>query len=102
MSRAIRVNPNVTIEAFTNKVDGELFLSDEAKYDCRRDTMQQASDELCDAGLSADKESMFYHLTSACDHSVFESFSRVVQKLTPQVPTLVFVSFLTIVLDVTQ
>ena len=88
MSRAIRVNPNVTIEAFTNKVDGELFLSDEAKYDCRRDIMQQVSDELYDAGLSADKVSISYHLTSIYDHSVFESFSRVVQKLIPQVPTL--------------
>jgi len=88
VSRAIRVNPNVTIEVFINKVDGELFLSDEAKYDCRRDIMQQVSDELYDAGLSADKVSISYHLTSIYDHSVFESFSRVVQKLIPQVPTL--------------
>ena len=88
MTRAIRANPHIAIEVFINKVDGELFLSDEAKYDCRRDVMQQVSDELGDAGVPPDSVPISYHLTSIYDHSVFEAFSRVVQKLIPQLPTL--------------
>ena len=86
--RAARANPHIAIEVFINKVDGELFLSDEAKYDCRRDVMQQVSDELADAGVMPDSVQISYHLTSIYDHSVFDAFSRVVQKLIPQLPTL--------------
>ncbi|KAL3797928.1 hypothetical protein ACHAWO_001409 [Cyclotella atomus] len=89
VTRAVRANPSIAIEVFVHKVDGELFLSDEAKYDCRRDVMQQVSDELADAGfLSHDAVPISYHLTSIYDHSVFEAFSRVVQRLIPELPTL--------------
>ena len=89
VKRAARVNPHIAIEVFINKVDGELFLSDEAKYDCRRDVMQQVTDELADAGVMPDSVPISYHLTSIYDHSVFEAFSRVVQKLIPNLqPTL--------------
>lgn len=88
VKRAARANPHIAIEVFINKVDGELFLSDEAKYDCRRDVMQQVTDELADAGVMPDSVQISYHLTSIYDHSVFDAFSRVVQKLIPQLPTL--------------
>ncbi len=88
VKRAAQANPHIAIEVFINKVDGELFLSDEAKYDCRRDVMQQVTDELADAGVMPDSVQISYHLTSIYDHSVFEAFSRVVQKLIPQLPTL--------------
>lgn len=88
VKRALHSNPHISIEVFINKVDGELFLSDEAKYDCRRDVMQQVSDELAYAGVPPDSVPISYHLTSIYDHSVFEAFSRVVQKLIPQLPTL--------------
>ena len=88
VTRAVRSNPSIAIEVFVHKVDGELFLSDEAKYDCRRDVMQQVADELADAGLSHDAIPISYHLTSIYDHSVFEAFSRVVQRLIPELPTL--------------
>ncbi|KAL9186858.1 hypothetical protein ACHAXT_010578 [Thalassiosira profunda] len=88
VSRAVRANPTIAVEVFVHKVDGELFLSDEAKYDCRRDVMQQVADELADAGLSHDAIPISYHLTSIYDHSVFEAFSRVVQRLIPELPTL--------------
>jgi Ras-related GTP-binding protein C/D len=88
VTRAVRSNPTIAVEVFVHKVDGELFLSDEAKYDCRRDVMQQVADELADAGLSHDAIPISYHLTSIYDHSVFEAFSRVVQRLIPELPTL--------------
>ena len=33
VTRAVTVNPNIAVEVFINKVDGELFLSDESKYE---------------------------------------------------------------------
>jgi Ras-related GTP-binding protein C/D len=88
VSRAIKVNPHITIEVFINKVDGELFLSDESKYDCRRDIMAQVTDELLEVGVSPDGVHIRYHLTSIYDHSIYEALSRVVQRLIPQLPTL--------------
>ena len=88
VTRAFSVNPHIAIEVFINKVDGELFLSDESKYDCRRDIMTLVSDELTDAGVSPDSMQIRYHLTSIYDHSVYEALSRVVQRLIPQLPTL--------------
>lgn len=88
VTRALELNPNIVIEVFINKVDGELFLSDESKYDCRRDIMTQVTDELTDAGVSPDSIHIRYHLTSIYDHSIYEALSRVVQRLIPQLPTL--------------
>lgn len=88
VTRALQLNPNISVEVFINKVDGELFLSDESKYDCRRDVMTQVTDELTDAGVSPDSIQIRYHLTSIYDHSIYEALSRVVQRLIPQLPTL--------------
>jgi Ras-related GTP-binding protein C/D len=88
VTRAVQVNPQITIEIFINKVDGELFLSDESKYDCRRDIMAQVTDELQEAGVRPEEVSIRYHLTSIYDHSIYEALSRVVQRLIPQLPTL--------------
>lgn len=88
VSRALQVNMNIAVEVFINKVDGELFLSDESKYDCRRDVMTQVTDELAEAGVSPDSIQIRYHLTSIYDHSIYEALSRVVQRLIPQLPTL--------------
>lgn len=88
VTRTLELNPNIAIEVFINKVDGELFLSDESKYDCRRDIMTQVTDELVDSGVSPDSIHIRYHLTSIYDHSIYEALSRVVQRLIPQLPTL--------------
>jgi Ras-related GTP-binding protein C/D len=88
VTRALAVNPHIVMEVFINKVDGELFLSDESKYDCRRDIMTQVTDELAEAGVAPDAVQIRYHLTSIYDHSIYEALSRVVQRLIPQLPTL--------------
>ncbi|GMI25063.1 hypothetical protein TeGR_g1156 [Tetraparma gracilis] len=100
VARAVAVNPGIHVEVFINKVDGELFLSDEAKYDCRRDVMSQVQDELADVSASAPPSAdggapadlselnIGYYLTSIYDHSIFASFSKVVQKLIPTLPTI--------------
>ncbi|XP_020907299.1 ras-related GTP-binding protein C [Exaiptasia diaphana] len=83
VSRAFKVNPNIKFEVFIHKVDG---LSDDHKIETQRDIHQRATDELTDAGLEG--LHLSFYLTSIYDHSIFEAFSKVVQKLVPQLPTL--------------
>ncbi|XP_046864420.1 ras-related GTP-binding protein C-like [Xenia sp. Carnegie-2017] len=83
VTRAYKVNPDIKFEVFIHKVDG---ISDDHKIDIQRDIHQRANDELADAGL--DGLYLSFYLTSIYDHSIFEAFSKVVQKLIPQLPTL--------------
>ncbi|CAB1350831.1 unnamed protein product [Coregonus sp. 'balchen'] len=83
VSRAYRVNPEINFEVFIHKVDG---LSDDHKIETQRDVHQRANDDLADASL--EKLHLSFYLTSIYDHSIFEAFSKVVQKLIPQLPTL--------------
>eukprot|EP01137_Pigoraptor_chileana_P026903 Opistho-2@8859 len=83
VTKAHKVNKNITFEVFIHKVDG---LSDDHKIETQRDIHQRASDELADANLS--NIHLSFYLTSIYDHSIFEAFSKVVQKLIPQLPTL--------------
>jgi len=75
VTSAFKVNPNITFEVFIHKVDG---LSDDHKIEYQRDIQQQAMDELADANMG-DIHLSFY-LTSIYDHSIFEAFSKVIQK----------------------
>lgn len=81
--KAYKVNPRIKFEVFIHKVDG---ISDDSKMESQRDIHQKASDDLSDAGLN--QIHLSFHLTSIYDHSIFEAFSKVVQKLIPQLPTL--------------
>ncbi|KAH9104866.1 hypothetical protein AeMF1_019182 [Aphanomyces euteiches] len=85
VTRAHRYNPNIFFEVFIHKVDGDPFLSDDHKIDCQRDIQQQITEEIQDGELDIH---MSFYLTSIYDHSIFEAFSKVVQKLIPQLPTL--------------
>lgn len=83
VSRAYKINPNIKFEVFIHKVDG---LSDDHKIETHRDIHQRTTDDLIDAGL--ENLRLSFYLTSIYDHSIFEAFSKVVQKLIPQLPTL--------------
>ncbi|KAJ3188967.1 hypothetical protein HDU85_004684 [Gaertneriomyces sp. JEL0708] len=84
VTRAHKVNPNISFEVFIHKVDG---LSEDHKIgETQRDIHQRISDELSDAQL--DNIHLSFHLTSIYDHSIYEAFSKVIQKLIPQLPTL--------------
>ncbi|CAL1294380.1 unnamed protein product [Larinioides sclopetarius] len=52
----------------------------------QRDIHQRANDDLIDAGL--ENVNLSFHLTSIYDDSIFEAFSKVVQKLIPQLLAL--------------
>ena len=75
--------PNINIEVFVHKVDG---LSDDFRGDTFRDIIQRVQDELSDNGYEQAPISLYQ--TSIYDHSIFEGFSKVIQKLIPQLPTL--------------
>mmetsp|Transcript_43857 Transcript_43857/g.110571 ORF Transcript_43857/g.110571 Transcript_43857/m.110571 type:complete len:363 (+) Transcript_43857:202-1290(+) len=83
VTKAYKVNPNITFEVFIHKVDG---LSDDHKIEAQRDIQQQAMDDLMDSKLA--NLHLSFYLTSIYDHSIFEAFSKVIQKLIPQLPTL--------------
>lgn len=81
--KAFQVNKAIKFEVFIHKVDG---ISDDLKMETQRDIHQRATDDLADAGY--DRIHLSFHLTSIYDHSIFEAFSKVVQKLIPQLPKL--------------
>lgn len=83
VTKAYKINPRIKFEVFIHKVDG---ISDDSKMESQRDIHQRATDDLADAGLN--QIHLSFHLTSIYDHSIFEAFSKVVQKLIPQLPTL--------------
>ncbi|KAI0148453.1 Gtr1/RagA G protein conserved region-domain-containing protein [Xylariaceae sp. FL1272] len=78
-----RTYPNVKIEVFIHKVDG---LSDDYKLDIQRDITIRIQDELSDHGF--ENAPVTFHLTSIYNHSIFEAFSRVIQKLIPRLGIL--------------
>ncbi|KAL1925622.1 uncharacterized protein VTP21DRAFT_505 [Calcarisporiella thermophila] len=81
--RAYRVNPGINFEVFIHKVD---VLSDESKMDILQEIEQRVRGDLDDENLT--EIPLNFHLTSIYDHSIFEAFSKVIQKLIPQLPTL--------------
>ena len=75
--------PAINVEVFVHKVDG---LSEEYRQDVYRDVVMRVMDELSDAGV--ENAPVQFYQTSIYDHSIFEAFSKVIQKLIPQLPTL--------------
>src|SRR5271163_3986133 len=75
--------PHINVEVFVHKIDS---LNDEFKADIFQDIVQRVGDELSDAGYI--NPNVNYHLTSIYDYSIFEAFSKVIQKLIPQLDTL--------------
>ncbi|CAK5084569.1 unnamed protein product [Meloidogyne enterolobii] len=77
--RSYSINKNIKFEVFVHKVDG---LSDETKMETHRKIFQTVQDDLADQGM--DHIRINYHMTSIYDHSIFEAFSKVIQKLIKQ------------------
>lgn len=83
VNRAVRVNPGICFEVLLHKIEG---LSDDQKLDTERDVQQRIMDELGDTGL--DSITMNFYLTSIYDLTIFEAFSKIVQRLIAQLPSL--------------
>lgn len=78
-----RTFPNINIEVFIHKVDG---ISEDFKHDIQRDIQCRVQDELSDNGI--ENAPISFHLTSIYSASIFEAFSRVIQKLVPHLGVL--------------
>lgn len=83
VARVHKINPTILFEVFIHKVD---CVSEENRLEIQRDIYQRLTDDLQDGGYDSIKFN--YHLTSIYDHSIFEAFSKVVQKLIPQLHEL--------------
>lgn len=83
--KAHSVNPDMHFEVFIHKVDS---LSDDTKGETQRDVNSRAVEEMMAESGQGFALPMAFHLTSIYDHSIFEAFSKVVQKLIPQLPAL--------------
>ncbi|CCD26216.1 Gtr2p NDAI_0H00420 [Naumovozyma dairenensis CBS 421] len=83
MEYAYKVNPSINIEVLIHKVDG---LNEDFKVDAQREIMQRTGEELLELGL--DGVQVSFYLTSIFDHSIYEAFSRIVQKLIPEISYL--------------
>ncbi|XP_031617582.1 ras-related GTP-binding protein C-like isoform X2 [Contarinia nasturtii] len=81
--KAYEVNKSIKFEVFIHKVDG---INDDLKLETQRDIHQRATDDLADASFEC--ICLNFHLTSIYDYSIFEAFSKVIQKLVPQLPKL--------------
>eukprot|EP01038_Epipyxis_sp_PR26KG_P007183 gene7183-9794_t len=79
---AHRMNPSINFEVFLHKVEGEL-MPDDIKAERQQGIQNYVSTELADSDIIVS-----YYLTSIYDHSALEAFSKVVQKLVKQLPTL--------------
>jgi len=77
-------NPKIHFEVFLHKVDGD-FMSEETKAERQQDIQHYVSTVLSETSGDV---LVSYYLTSIYDHSALEAFSKVVQKLVPQLPTL--------------
>ncbi|TPX47037.1 hypothetical protein SeMB42_g03486 [Synchytrium endobioticum] len=76
VAEAYKVNPSIHFEVFIHKVDG---LSDDHKIETHREISQRIHDDLSDVDLP--QIHITFHLTSIYDYSIYEAFSKVVQKL---------------------
>jgi Ras-related GTP-binding protein C/D len=81
--RGFLVNPKIKFEVFIHKVD---TLSDDQKMEAQREIHDHVINDLRDSRM--EQVNMSFHFTSIYDQSIFEAFSKVVQKLIPQLPTL--------------
>lgn len=75
--------PGINIDVFVHKIDG---LSEDFRLDIFRDIQQHVLDDLSDRDY--DNAPVNFYQTSIYDHSIFEAFSKTIQKLIPQMGAL--------------
>ncbi|KAJ1547324.1 hypothetical protein HK096_003401 [Nowakowskiella sp. JEL0078] len=83
INKAQNVNPQISFEIFIHKVDEP---TDDRGIETKKEISQRISDDLKE--LELENIHISYHLTSIYDHSIFEAFSLVIQKLIRQLPIL--------------
>eukprot|EP00475_Leptophrys_vorax_P014927 TRINITY_DN2118_c0_g1_i1.p1 TRINITY_DN2118_c0_g1~~TRINITY_DN2118_c0_g1_i1.p1 ORF type:complete len:321 (-),score=108.84 TRINITY_DN2118_c0_g1_i1:61-1023(-) len=84
---AFKVKPSICFEVVIHKVDGDSGVGDERKISeyIQRTIQESISDHLRVAKIDIP---MTFYVTSIYDHSIFEAFSKIVQKQIPQLTFL--------------
>uniref|UniRef100_A0A0N5B602 GTP-binding protein n=1 Tax=Strongyloides papillosus TaxID=174720 RepID=A0A0N5B602_STREA len=70
------INGEIYFEILIHKIDG---INEEARMDTKRKIFQYIQDWMMEEEI--DDIKINYHMTSIFDHSIFEAFSKIVQKL---------------------
>eukprot|EP00474_Spongospora_subterranea_P009707 CRZ10165.1 hypothetical protein [Spongospora subterranea] len=83
---AYRANPNINIEILIHKVDGDAFPLEEHQLEAQRDIRSKITMELHESNIQ--NVHLSFHLTSIYDHTIFEAFSKIYQKMLPQFAVL--------------
>ena len=83
IAKATSINPLIHFEVFIHKVD---VLSDDFKHEIQKDIQRRLFEDI--STLIAHQFSINFYFTSIFDNSIFEAFSKVIQKLIPQLPQL--------------
>ncbi|KAJ3069295.1 hypothetical protein HDU99_002971, partial [Rhizoclosmatium hyalinum] len=76
VNTAHKVKKDMLFEVLVHKIDG---LSDDHKIETQRDIHTRIRDDLTEAGLQ--DVHLGFHLTSIYDHSIFEAFSKIIQRI---------------------
>uniref|UniRef100_A0A0K0FKL2 GTP-binding protein n=2 Tax=Strongyloides TaxID=6247 RepID=A0A0K0FKL2_STRVS len=84
---AYTINREIYFEILIHKIDG---INEEARMDTKRKIFQYIQDWMMEEEIYDIK--INYHMTSIFDHSIFEAFSKIVQKLLRKIGS--FESFL--------
>uniref|UniRef100_A0A0N4ZS45 GTP-binding protein n=1 Tax=Parastrongyloides trichosuri TaxID=131310 RepID=A0A0N4ZS45_PARTI len=84
---AYNINNEIYFEIFMHKIDG---INEEVRMDIKRKIFQYIQDWMAEEEI--DDIKINYHMTSIFDHSIFEAFSKIVQKLLRKIGS--FESFL--------
>lgn len=83
IEQGYKVNPRIHFEILIHKIDG---LNEDFRLDTKRDIIQRINDDLIDIGTyDAD---ITFHMTSIFEQSIIEAFSRIIQKLVPELSSL--------------
>jgi len=77
----INKNPKITVEVFLHKADGTYFAQSNNMNKLRVEVNNKLTNILTNNNIEI---SLGYHNTSIYDHSLFEAFSKIFQKIMPQ------------------
>jgi len=83
---AHKISPEITFQVFIHKVDSDMFMQDEQKFDTLNEISQNMRGQLQEYTMGygqGNEVQIEYHLTSIYDHTIYQALSRVIQKMLP-------------------
>jgi Ras-related GTP-binding protein C/D len=78
---SLNKNPKISIEVFINKADGAYYLITNEMNKNRSEVQMKIKDILNELQLEVN---VGFYSTSIYDHSLYEAFSKILQKIMPQ------------------